>query len=300
VLGICRLCNQKRELQDSHVLPHFIYKWLKETSATGFLRFGREPNRRVQDGYKMQWLCLDCEQRLNVWETQFATRLFHPLNDGATKILYGEWLLKFSVSVSWRTLLLMKDNEWLSNFTEPQRNAANEALQTWAKFLLTKTSHPGRFEQHLLVLGAIEQSSIGNLPANINRYILRTIDIDVVRNDSTAFILSKLGKIIILGFIDVAYPKQWIGTKVHVHKGTVLGADYTVPKQFGDYLIAEARRFAAIHANISKTQRARMDEAMWNSLGRLAKSGSMEAMRHDVRLAGRKAFEIHRPKDHKE
>jgi hypothetical protein len=119
MLELCRLCGHERELQESHVVPAFVFKWLKETSSTGSLRFGQQPNKRVQDGYKQRWLCLDCEGRLNVWETQFATQLFHPVNqDGGDNIRYGEWLMKVCVSVSWRTLLMMKENNWLSQFCE--------------------------------------------------------------------------------------------------------------------------------------------------------------------------------------
>jgi hypothetical protein len=150
----------------------------------------------------------------------------------------------------------------------------------------------------MLVLGAIDGLSAADLPANINRYILRTVDLDAVRNSSTAFILAKLGRIIILGFIDVAHPKQWVGTKIQVGTGKVGGADVTVPKQLFDYLIEEAHRFAAIYINISDTQRAKMTETMWKNLERVGKSGSMVAMRHDVKLAGKAAFDIHRPKNH--
>ena len=34
-----RLCGETKELQESHILPGFVYRWLKETSATGYLRF---------------------------------------------------------------------------------------------------------------------------------------------------------------------------------------------------------------------------------------------------------------------
>ncbi|MDQ6987940.1 MAG: hypothetical protein Q9M25_09070, partial [Mariprofundaceae bacterium] len=65
--GTCRLCGQEQDLQKSHVIPSFVYKWLKETSGTGFFRFGMEPNKRVQDGHKFYWLCKECEGRFNEW-----------------------------------------------------------------------------------------------------------------------------------------------------------------------------------------------------------------------------------------
>jgi hypothetical protein len=80
----CRLCGETKELQESHILPGFGYRWMKETSATGYLRFGPQPNRRVQDGVKVFLLCADCEQRFNLWETQFANRIFHPMTQSNT------------------------------------------------------------------------------------------------------------------------------------------------------------------------------------------------------------------------
>jgi hypothetical protein len=74
--GTCRLCFTKTELLESHIIPSFVYKWLKSTSGTGFLRFGMEPNRRAQDGHKRFWLCGVCEARLNYWETKFANTSF--------------------------------------------------------------------------------------------------------------------------------------------------------------------------------------------------------------------------------
>jgi len=50
--GSCRLCSRARELQLSHIVPAFVYRWLKDLSGTGFLRFGKNPNRREQDGLK--------------------------------------------------------------------------------------------------------------------------------------------------------------------------------------------------------------------------------------------------------
>lgn len=299
-VGICKLCVEEKELQESHILPSFVYKWLKDTSATGFIRFGQAPNKRVQDGYKENWLCRECEQRLNVWETQFATRVFHPLNEsGDTKISYDDWLLKFCASVSWRTLLMMKEKAYLNDFSAMQQRAVENALNTWSDFLLGKTRHPHRFEQHMVVFDAVgrEGTTLQNLPPNFNRYILRTVDLDAVRNSTDAFVLSKMGKFFVLGFIDVPYPRQWVGTKINANRGLISGSNYTLPRQFGDYLMEEARRYQEVYAKMSDTQRDRIDETMWRDIERVARSGSFAAMRHDVQMAGKAAFNIHRRKD---
>jgi hypothetical protein len=193
----------------------------------------------------------------------------------------------------------MREKEYLQDFSEAQHKAVDAALETWSAFLFGKLATPGRFEQHLIVFDAIDKegTTLQNLPPNFNRYILRTVGLDAVRSSSIAFVLSKMGKFIILGFIDVSYPRQWVGTKINANSGAVNRSNYTLPRQFGEYLIEEARRFAAVHGKISDTQRAKMDETMWRDLDRVARSGSFAAMRHDVRMAGRAAFEIHRSKD---
>jgi hypothetical protein len=133
---ICRLCQREADLLESHVVPAFVFKWLKDTSPTPFMRTSREPNRRVQDGLTQPWLCSDCEQALGTHEAQFASKIFHPTTqNGSHKIRYDESLLKFCVSISWRALLLASDKHPLDKFSETQRAAAAEALQAWNGFL---------------------------------------------------------------------------------------------------------------------------------------------------------------------
>lgn len=191
---------------------------------------------------------------------------------------------------------MMKEDSLLADFNESQLRATGAALAIWADFMLDKTAHPGRFEQHFLPFDAIEEPWRSDMPANINRYILRTLDLDVVRNSTTVFVLSKLGKFFVLGFVDVQFPKQWVGTKVHVQHGVVGQGDITMPRQFGEYLSDEAGRYAIVYNNMSDTQREKIEEAMRKDIDRVAKSKSFEATKHDVGLFGRNAFEIHRPK----
>ena len=100
--GTCKLCEADGELRESHILPSFVYRWLKSSSGTGFIRFGENPNLRSQDGFKTYLLCGECEGLFNSWETEFANKIFHPLNGGSGATLqYGPWMLKFAASVSY-------------------------------------------------------------------------------------------------------------------------------------------------------------------------------------------------------
>jgi hypothetical protein len=178
--GICRLCQEVADLQESHVIPAFVFKWIKETSPTPYLRLSDRPNRRVQDGIKRYWLCRDCEQQFGDYETQFAAVLFRPAIENASqRIRYGEWLLKFCVSISWRALLAEQEKTSFDNLTGPLRHGAETAILHWHQFLGGRAAHPGKFEQHLLVCDQLSSYKGGPLPANINRYALRSIDLNV-------------------------------------------------------------------------------------------------------------------------
>lgn len=296
--GICRLCDQKKDLRDSHVIPSFVYKWLKNTSGTGFIRFGLEPNKRAQDGYTRPWLCDECEGRFNTWETEFANAIFHPMNSGIDRISYGPSLLKFCTSVSWRVLLFFIEEVGLADWPTNLREATNRANEVWKQFLLDERTNPDSHEQHLLPLEAVQSFTHGYVPTNINRYFLRTVDLDIVRGEKTAIVYSKLGRFVIVGFIiEVPHPPRWVGTKVHVRHGIIEPRNYSVPENFGDYLFGQARKMADLQSRISGRQNEKIIEIYTKDIDRIARSKTVEAMSHDVRLFGRKAFNEDSEKD---
>jgi hypothetical protein len=45
--SVITIDRNAQELQESHILPGFVFRWMKETSATGYLRFGQQPNLRT-------------------------------------------------------------------------------------------------------------------------------------------------------------------------------------------------------------------------------------------------------------
>ena len=66
-LSACALCQDKSELELSHIIPKFVLRYLKETSA-GFLRSAENPNTVVQDGEKHYMLCGKCEDLFSKYE----------------------------------------------------------------------------------------------------------------------------------------------------------------------------------------------------------------------------------------
>ena len=171
-LDQCALCAKSSDLQASHIIPGFVFDWLRETSATGYFRFSQSPNRRVQDGWKPRMLCWNCEQRFSVWEREFAEKCFVPINSGRVRrISYGPWMLKFATSVSWRVLRVFAATGGLSGFPDHILAKVDDTLQAWACFLLGSQFDQGSNEQHMFVVDVLESTSNDNPPANISRYL---------------------------------------------------------------------------------------------------------------------------------
>jgi hypothetical protein len=288
----CRLCGETRQLQESHILPAFVFRWLKETSATGHLRFSQQPNLRAQDGLKLPFLCAACECRLNQWETQFANHVFYPLTQGGPDgTPYGPWFLLFCASVSWRVLAHeFLDGRNIRHVPNSLMPRVARAERTWREFLLGRIARPEGHEHHFLPLGPIESHTFSDMPPNMNRYFLRAVQMEIVSGERTAFTYAKLGPFAILGFISMPASSRWVGTRVFGGQGRTRRPDYIIPSTFVDYVFEKAGRLAAMYDKMSDKQAEKIEEAYRANMERAAQSGSIEAMSHDVRLFDRKAF----------
>ena len=133
--GTCPLCKKVAELRKSHIIPSFFGAYLKDTSATGYLRRGDTPNLRLQDIPKEKLLCDACEGRFAVWEKDFKENVFPVVqNDGLGELKYGPLLLPFLVSLSWRILVTQRK---LLERTHPHFvGAVSQTLENWRLFLL--------------------------------------------------------------------------------------------------------------------------------------------------------------------
>lgn len=292
----CALCAKSSDLQASHIIPRFVFNWLKNTSATGHFRSSENPNLRVQDGLKPRMLCMECEQLFSSWEKQFSEECFVLLNRGNVhNISYGPWMLKFATSVSWRVLHFFDANGYLSKFPDHIITSINRALREWSQFLLDDSPHPGSHEQHMFLGDVIAGTSIANTPANISRYLARTIDCDVAFTQDSAITYAKMGKFVLFGFIEIPHPRQWEGTKLHVRKGSFGEKNIELPSTVGEYLFDRAMRAANSNSKISTRQRARISKSYKQNLDRAVQSETLRALHQDVLLFGNKAFEITQP-----
>jgi hypothetical protein len=291
--GKCHLCGKKSDLQKSHIIPSFVFRWLKETSP-GFIRNLQNPNVRTQDGLKMYMLCSDCEQLFSRWEREFATEIFYPLHSklGEHQYLnYGVWCLKYAVSVSWRVLRygLYKG---INNFNSEQLEAAKKAEEVWREFLLGIRKHPGDFYQHLVPLNIIESINFPRPSALLNRYILRSTDLDIPSNDEIAFVYVKMGRIALFGIIYDRFPKHWTGTKLHLRKGVIGRKRVVLPAGMDEYLNYRSNKAASILANMSERQKNTVNQMINDKLDFLHEYEIFNAINQDFLLFGDEAINI--------
>lgn len=263
--GKCRLCGRNAELQLSHVLPAFVIRWLKRTSM-GPLRAGAEPNVRTQDGPKAHLLCRECEQMFQKWETPFAEQIFtalHRTDDQLPeKLSYQEWALRFAVSVSWRALALFAEHERFPQIPISDQRLLSKALSTWSQFLRDERPNPAEFEHHLLPFSGVRRTSHDMSPF-LNRYILRSVDLDLAEADCAFIVFTKLGRIFLFGLI----PRRptasgWSNvTKLRLRKGEIaLRGAINVPQAVLEFINDRAKKGQAEMASMSPGQKEKVKD----------------------------------------
>ncbi|MED1722054.1 hypothetical protein [Brevibacillus parabrevis] len=137
---ICKLCgNPNIDKPESHIISKFFFEWLKSTSQTGFIREPKYPNKRLQDGLKVEFLCSNCEKVLSKWEKSFSEKIFKPLSNSNATFSFecdDEHIMKFVISIVWRALEYNYGMNLISDMTEEEQNDIQKALETWKNYLL--------------------------------------------------------------------------------------------------------------------------------------------------------------------
>lgn len=285
----CHLCHQEADLKLSHILPAFIFRWLKKTGS-GHLRHGMEPNQRVQDGLKRYWLCSSCEDCLNLSETAFVNNLFYPyLDDSSSQIRYSRWLLHFCASLSWRVLIFYLYEIHLDGWDAESKTHVIEAERIWREFLMGVRPHPGVHQQHIIPFDQIKSAS-GKLAPNINRYLMRGVDMDLCRGGKTIFTYAKLGRFIVLGFVNEPKLNIWRSTKVSANSGLIGPKKYILPRTFWEYIDQKARRMAQLLESVSEKQKSKIDESFRENVDHYIGSDEYQAMLADISMFGDEAF----------
>ena len=189
---ICELHNEEATLCDSHIIPKFVYKWIKE-SGPGRLRQMGKLNIPLQDGFTKKMLCKDCEDRFSLKEKWFKENVFIPYLEDKTLIVKNDEQLKyFVVSVLWRINKLFKDDGNKYKF----KKDLDEAELEWRNYLLNGNDLSKYKNLHLILVDNdyfIDEKS--------DMYFSRNVDIEIAESNTICFIYAKFSRFILIGEI---------------------------------------------------------------------------------------------------
>lgn len=252
----CKLCSQNRVLRESHIIPQFVARWLKDTSATGYLRQAVKANLRKQDFPTQELLCGECETRLSRWETQFSQSIFMPYWDGETEFAYDDWLLKFTVSLIWRAGIVQ-----LENFRQYKPNLVHHlerALAVWKDFLLDKVSSPKPYAHHLLFMDFVESIEGVILPEGFHWYTLRAVDTTIPASSKEVYGYVKLPAMIFFTGIFPNRPSGWKNTRLYA-RGKISASNQIVSNDaFGEFYLDRVQQAERLAAKTSSRQREKI------------------------------------------
>jgi SEC-C motif len=267
--GICRLCNQTRSLQDSHIIPKFVFDWMKRSGST-YLRVSGKPNLRQQDGLKYPLLCTDCEQRFSEQEKWFAENVFtRYLEHQAKTFDYDASLHYFLVSVLWRVL----QDDWQEIAQgHPFGSQLELAEYEWRTYLLGGRVPPTYNDVHLFLtdIGVQDESQP---VVNFNRYFTRLVDHTVAKSETRCVVYAKFARFIVFGGITGLNEEDFIGTKVYPLRSTLTVPQKMLDGILGEFMLDRARTTHEMSAQgISERQRGIINDAFKKDAARILAS----------------------------
>lgn len=261
--GRCALCCQVKELQLSHIVPHFVGRKLINTSP-GNIRSSNEPNRIVQDIFKEYMLCSDCEERFSAKETWFANHIFNPYIDKKERVFsYDERLMHFIISVNWRTLYI--DLEKYNQdpcFNRDSLMVLFRAEQTMREYLLGKRADLETIQSHVFFLDRVQSAPSLDGSMNPNIVMHRTISSYSVCQGKTLFTLSNLMGILIVTFYSMDSTEKWVNTKVELGNGILKAENQQMTSVVGSEIQYWMEQGVAAQQNLSEKQRKKIEEKM--------------------------------------
>lgn len=268
--GKCRLCGREADLLNSHIIPRFVIRWIKKTSATGFLRGAEDPDTRIQD-YHEELLCENCEMVFSDFEREFASNIFYPhVNKDTATFKYEEWLQKFVMSVSWR--LIVSELSEVDEMEPYHRDAIYDAEEIWRDILngdLSLDADP--FTHHIFFLDdVVPDETAEDLPDKWEFYINRGIDGTPVTGNRTG-IYFKFPQIICISCIQPPEDSELKDTKIE-QTGEIAPPQKMGP-DWGTFLVNRAKK--ATSRDVSESEQEKIKERMFDDLERVAESESL-------------------------
>lgn len=249
---ICKLCEQKKALRESHIIPKFVFRWLKQTGGK-YIRKADNVNKRVEDGVKDYLLCDDCEELFSKLENKFAREIFYPYsNKNIDSFNYDQDLLKFSISVLYRILLINHNDK--QSFDNIHFNALIKAENEWRNFLYSNQKLESFKNIHIYFASAEKIKNVLPTERFLNFY-LRGIDGTIVSNIESCIVYVKMARIILIGEIEGFDNSEMKNTLINMDAGEILAKETKMNPLFNEFFIDRVRQINGFFDKVSDQQK---------------------------------------------
>lgn len=288
--GECRLCGSQADLQNSHIIPRFVFRWLKKTGATPFLRNSESPDTRIQDHHE-KLLCEDCEQQFSDYEGKFASNIFYPfIDDEATSFAYDEWLQRFIISISWR--VIASELTDLSELDSVHADAIQEAMELWEDILNgNRRLSSDVYSHHIFFLDDLADASHPDeVPDNWEFYIERGIDATPVHGSRTTAVYFKLPQLLFFSCIQPPSDSQL--ADLEVESSGEIGPPQELGPDWGTFLINRAERVS--NRSVSQSEQEKIKQRILENPEDALQSETFEAFSKKMQ----RKIENHDPTEH--
>jgi len=259
----CALCQQDRELRESHIIPKFVFRWMRATNATGYLRRSGSPNLRQQDGVKQDLLCEDCEQKFSKAEGSFERTIFTPyLKNAQSAFAYDEQLFQFAASVLWRVLHRDLPRLPADERFGPHRDKLAEAEQEW-RALLLHGQKPRRYHRLHIFLTDVGTKDGTQPVVNFNRYMARASDFTIAAGRRGCFVYAKFARFILFGEISGIDAPDANGTIIDPRGGVLHVPQAITEGSIGEFMADRAKTsYEMVATRLSPRQRQVIETAL--------------------------------------
>jgi hypothetical protein len=204
---ICKLCKNSAKLKKSHVVPKFVFNWMKD-SGTGRFRNVKKFNIPIQDGFKEYLLCSSCEELFSKNEKLFKENVFDRFLNGTESEFKNEPpLIYFSVSVLWRVLVYCRND-----VSQKGKIEFELAEEEWRDYLLGKRMLNQFSNIHFLFIP--EKWKNEENIENLYLYLHRAVDICVGQINAKSFVFAKFSRFILIGQVSGIEESDFIGTNL--------------------------------------------------------------------------------------
>jgi hypothetical protein len=243
----CKLCGDT-DLKNSHILPKFIYKWMKST-GTGRLRHIENINVPKEDGIKLKFLCGNCEYKFNISETYFSKTFFYPfINKNEHKFSYNSHLKYFVISMMWRTLkhslyVDVENTKWIPILQRIEK--------TWYEYLYNDIQLPNDQKIHCIAgVDTIKEEK------NFSLYMGRATDAGIPNDDEKlCFLYVKIPRFIFFYPISGFDESNFINSEIKEEGKLELNTIEIKDPVIGNHFLYRSQFFKETQSKISLNQK---------------------------------------------